>query len=120
MNQKLNKTIIVLHISAVIYLLAGVMLLIFSFFLPSVLDEEPFFKTTFVLSAVLSIAFGIFVEIVIKSLKKHKFWAWITGIFFVGLYIQIFFIFFEFIFGMKKPKIFFPFIHAQNLCFFRL
>lgn len=92
MNQKLNKTIIVLHISAVIYLLAGVMLLIFSFFLPSVLDGEPFFKTTFVLSAVLSIAFGIFVEIVIKSLKKHKFWAWITGIIICGLYIPSIFI----------------------------
>ena len=92
MNQKLGKTIIVLHISAVFYFLSGILFLILPFVLPNILEEEIFLTIMFVITALFSIAIGIFVEIVIKSLKNNKFWAWVAGLIICGLYIPSLFI----------------------------
>ena len=42
--------------------------------------------------ALFSIAIVIFVEIVIKSLKNNKFWAWVAGLIICGLYVPSLFI----------------------------
>ena len=92
MNQKLGKTIIVLHISTVVYVLSGILLLILPFLLPNIPEEGTFLTIMLVFMALFSIAIGIFVEIVIKSLKNNKFWAWVAGLIICGLYIPSLFI----------------------------
>jgi hypothetical protein len=72
MNQKLKKTIIVLHISAVINFLLSIALLTI---LSGYTRIAPFI-------ALVSIGMGVFVEIVIKGLKDNKFWAWVYNIVF--------------------------------------
>lgn len=96
MNPKLNKTIIVLHISAVIYFLLGILFLIFPFLLVGEMGPETpdtFIKMMWVFSGLFMIAMGVFIEIVVKSLKNNKFWAWIAGLIICGLYIPSIFIF---------------------------
>jgi len=86
MNPKLNKTIIVLHISAVIYFLLGIALLTLTI-LPRYIPYG-----ALLLIALVSIAIGVFVEIIIKGLKDNKFWAWVAGLIISGLYVPSLFI----------------------------
>jgi len=82
MNPKLNKTIIVLHISAVIYFLLGIALLtVLKYYIPF---------GAFI--ALISIGMGVFVEVIIKGLKDNKFWAWVAGLIICGLYVPSLFI----------------------------
>ena len=83
MNPRLNKTIIVLHISAIIYFLIGIL----PFLLPGVIEEELFLKIIWIFMALFSIAIGIFIEIVITGLKNNKFWAWVAGLIICGIYV---------------------------------
>ena len=83
MNPKLNKTIIILHISAVIYFLLGIALL-------TVLSRYIRFGASII--ALVSIGMGVFVEIVIKGLKDNKFWAWVAGLIICGIYVPSLFI----------------------------
>lgn len=82
MNPKLNKSIIVLHISAVIYLLLGIGL----FTILSDLVVHPVFMGFVV------IGIGVFVEIVVGGLKNNKFWAWVTALIICGMYVFSLFI----------------------------
>src|SRR3989338_6996541 len=91
-NPKLNKTIIVLHISAVIYFLLGIIFLILPFLSSDEIGLGTFTKILWIFIALLSIAMGIFIEIVIKSLKNNKFCAWVAGLIICGLYIPSLFI----------------------------
>jgi len=83
-NPKLKKTIVVLHISAVIYILLGILLL-------TILAD--YFAGGFLLVFV-SFGMAIFVEIVIKGLKQEKFWAWVTSVVICSIYIPSGFIIF--------------------------
>ena len=84
MNPKLNKTIIILHISAVIYFLLGIAFL-------TILPKYVYIAgASFV--ALFSIGIGVFVEIVVNGLKNNKFWAWVAGLIICGLYVPSFFI----------------------------
>jgi len=78
MNPKLKKTIVVLHISAVIYFLLAISLI-------TVL--APYLPGRYSSIAGFVIIWGIFIEVVIKGLKDNKYWAWIAGIIISGLQI---------------------------------
>src|SRR3989344_678736 len=82
MNPKLNKTIVVLHISAAIYLVLSI----------ASLTVSPKYLPFLAPYIALFIGMGVFVEIVIKGLKDNKYWAWIAGLVVCGLYIPSIFI----------------------------
>ena len=88
MNPKLKKTIIVLHISAILYFLAG----IGSFALLIYLSKEVL--VSYILSVVtaFSIIIGIFVEIVVSELKEGKLWAWVAAVILCMTYLLSIFI----------------------------
>jgi len=98
MHPKLNKTIIVLHIMAVIYFLIVLAVIVFLISFSLIVDEmEPeipltFLKITALFTVLLSIASGVFIEIVIKNLKNNQFWAWVAAVIICGLYIPSLFI----------------------------
>ena len=78
MHPKLNKTIIVLHIMAVMYFLVVLAVIVFLISFSLIVDEmEPeipltFLKITALFTVLLSIASGVFIEIVIKNLKNNN------------------------------------------------
>jgi len=91
MNPKLKKTIIVLHISAIIYFLLGFFFL--SFFLE--FTRKPLFflvSIPFIMLVLFFIGIGVFIEIIIKGLKDNKFWSWVASLIICGLYIPSLFI----------------------------
>lgn len=84
MNPKLNKTIVVLHITAVIYFLLGIALL-------TIFPRYAYIPgASFI--ALVSIGFGVFVEIIVNGLKNNKFWAWVAGLIICGLSVPSLFI----------------------------
>ncbi|MBS3097862.1 hypothetical protein J4209_03665 [Candidatus Woesearchaeota archaeon] len=97
MNPELKKTIVVFHISAVLYFLMGfaaLIALVFSLinFISDAGLESLFFLFYSLILLAIGVGFGVFVEIVVKGLKRGKFWAWVAGIAISGLYIPSLFI----------------------------
>ena len=99
MNSKLRPTIVVLHISAVLYFLVAVGLIAAVLgmnFLASPGEIEAIeltiFTIAFIIAAVLCVAIGIFVEVVIKALQNKKSWAWVAAFILCILYIPSIFI----------------------------
>lgn len=74
MNPKLKKTIIVLRISSIIYFLLGILFITFLSIGSGIMT-------------VVLIGMGTFIEIVIRNLKRNKYWAWIAGIVVCSLYL---------------------------------
>lgn len=78
-----------IHISAVLYFLIGLAGLVIVFF-PFVNDNNVnlvFLRITWGFMSLLCFGIIIFLEIVIKNIKKGKFWAWVAAICIAGLYI---------------------------------
>lgn len=90
-GSKLRVAIVAFRISEAIYIAISLCLPTLVLLAPEAREEFPLwgaFCTGF-----LGVGFAVFIEIVVRELKKQKFWAWIAGICLSGLYI---------------PSIFFP------------
>jgi hypothetical protein len=94
MPGKLRMTVICFHISAVLYVVLGILLLVIfaSFPLSDLQIPNRFWLTYGIISCLLCIALAIGVEIVVWGLTKLKYWAWIVGIMICGLYVTSLFI----------------------------
>ena len=91
MNTTLRPTLVCLRISSVLY----VLLALGSVFACSVASFEGetevdaiILRVTLALLGVFSLVVGVFVEVVIRALKRRKYWSWIAGICLSALYIS--------------------------------
>ena len=82
MGHRIGMAIICLHLSALLYLLAGVALL-----LVSSVDEFGMRFSGGVIFLLICLALMIGIEIIVYGLKHRKFWAWIAGLCAFGLYL---------------------------------
>ncbi|MSU74889.1 MAG: hypothetical protein EXS55_00005, partial [Candidatus Magasanikbacteria bacterium] len=86
-NKKFARAIIVLQISSIVYFIIG--LLIFYSFI-----SNKAHSARVLLLSLLVFGFGLFIEFIIKDLKKQKFWAWVAAIIIASLYLPSIFIIF--------------------------
>jgi hypothetical protein len=93
MLPQLRKTIIVFHISAIIYFLLSLASFGFLFFAPWIFPDENY-MTALILTGIFTtlLVFTAFIcgaglELVIWGLKRTRYWAWITGLIIAGLFI---------------------------------
>ncbi|EKE00569.1 MAG: hypothetical protein ACD_21C00326G0001 [uncultured bacterium] len=110
MNSSLRLAIISLRISAIIYWLLGLSCLLlplffvaayfFANFMPDDLsDMEPLDALVIItlycwFIALFAIGPAVFIEFVIRDLKRTKYWAWVAGIIVSGIYLPSGFIIF--------------------------
>lgn len=100
MNPKLKKTLTVLQISSIIYFAFALLLPILYLSFPQIIFHQAQNQQLIQMAAMFSAAFtfvfcaglGIFVQFIIRGLKKTKYWAWIAGLIITGLYIPSLFI----------------------------
>lgn len=87
--KSLKFVTIPLRISSILYLLIALGGLVFVFAPMQIEDpvEVVILRVTWALISLMSVGLTVFIEIVIKSLKKGTFWAWIAGLCLAGLYI---------------------------------
>ena len=83
MKHKIGLAIACLHISAVLYLIAGVLM----FALLMAHDEMGLGPPFAIGLLVFSLALIAGIEFVVYGLHKRKFWAWVAGICLFGLYV---------------------------------
>src|SRR5438874_3351515 len=89
MKDQTSLTIICLHISAAVYVLIGVFLLL----LPRMMEPGEGYGAGlafFLLLFSLGVAVGV--ELLVVGLRKRKFWAWIVGIIVTGIYVPSLFL----------------------------
>ena len=84
MNPLLKPTTICLRISSIIYFLLG---LIFVPLIVLVGMEEPVLAFMFIFFFFFTVAIGVFIEVVIAGLKKHKSWTWMAALILCIMYI---------------------------------
>ncbi|MFH1367587.1 MAG: hypothetical protein ABII64_00535 [Elusimicrobiota bacterium] len=89
MSKKLKYAIISLRISTIIYILIG---LAFTIFLIAGDKETVNAKWFVIATIILGIVLVVFVEIVIKYIKKRRFWAWVAGLCIGGIYLPSLFL----------------------------
>lgn len=82
--KALNKTIISLHISAVLYAIFAVL---FGVIFSLVAREDPVYFIFAILISGISVGMVVLIEIVISSLKKEKKWAYNTALAICLVYI---------------------------------
>lgn len=89
MPHRIGMAIVCLHISAVIYLLLGVLM----FPLFSAMPEMEGMATPFAVGMLVFCALlAIGIEVVVAGLKRRKFWAWVAGLVIFGLYLPSLFL----------------------------
>jgi len=88
MQHRIGVAIVCLHISAVLYLLAG--LLIFP--LLTAEDDSGLGFTMAVLLFIFCLALIAGIEVVVFGLRQRKFWAWVAGLCIFGLYVPSLFL----------------------------
>lgn len=91
--MNLKSSIICLHISAVLYVLVGGGILYVSIFVIG-FDAMMLMmqKILFGIEIITCFVLAGFIEIVVRGLKRHKYWAWIASIIIFGIYIPSIFI----------------------------
>lgn len=82
MRHRIGMAIICLHISAVLYLIFG-MLAFFLFMNDDQTGLGPAFGTVML---VFSLGLIVGIEVVVFGLRKRKFWAWIAGLCIFAIY----------------------------------
>ena len=98
MQNKIGFAIWSLHISAVLYILLGVLVLAFPTFLlqdagSGDAEFDAMFATIFsIVMALVSLALVIGIEVVVWGLGKRKFWAWVAGLCIFALYVPSLFL----------------------------
>jgi Kef-type K+ transport system membrane component KefB len=90
MQKKIELAILGIRISTVIYYLIIVGCIVGWFLLQS--DSEEFLPLVLWLLAGFTLAFVIFLEMVIVYLKRRRYWAWVAGIIIGGLFIPSLFL----------------------------
>lgn len=80
MTKKLTNALIVLRISAVIYYILGILFLLGTLTAKTI-DSRLIFFVAPILGC------GIFIEFIIRDLKKRKLWAWMAGIILLSIYL---------------------------------
>src|SRR5690242_17836084 len=89
MKDRTTLTIVCFHISAVLYVLFGVFLLL----LPRLVDTSESYSSglaVFLLLFCLALAVGV--EFLAAGLRRRRFWAWIAGIVVSGIYVPSLFL----------------------------
>ncbi len=97
MPSKLNQFIVLLRVSSLLYGLialgSAALLLLFPLLKISPSSEDGIVLILMaILMSIMSVGIIIFNEVVINSLKKGRFWAWIAGVCISGLYIPSIFL----------------------------
>lgn len=83
MRHRIGLAVVCLHISAVLYLLAGV--LMFPLFLA---DDETGFGLAFAAGLlVFCLTMIVGIEFVAYGLGRRRFWAWVAGLCIFGVYV---------------------------------
>lgn len=88
MQHRVGMAIVCLHISAVLYLLIGLLM----FPLLMVLDESGEAKPVALFLLLFCLALVAGIEAVVFGLRHRKFWAWVAGIILFGLYVPSLFL----------------------------
>jgi hypothetical protein len=83
MKHKIGMAIVCLHISAVLYLLVGLLLVLMA-------NEAAGGTAICLLVFCVALAGGI--EVVVSGLHQRKFWAWIAGLCIFGMYVPSLFL----------------------------
>lgn len=86
MATKQNKiwlTIACLHISAVLYVLVGILVLVIFMNLD---DGDAINTPLGVFGLIFSLAIAAGVEVIVYGLKQRKFWGWVAGLATCGVY----------------------------------
>ena len=88
MRHKIGLTIVSLHISAALYVIVGVLMLL----LFSGEDETGLGLPLAIGMCVLCLALAAGVEVVVFGLHQRKFWAWVAGLCICGTYVPSLFL----------------------------
>ena len=80
-KHRIGMAIVCLHISAVLYVLIGVLFLVFLLYEEG--TEAAVIGGTCLLSFCLVLVVGI--EFVVARIKRRKFWAWVAGLCIFGV-----------------------------------
>jgi hypothetical protein len=88
MRNKIGLTIVCLHISAVLYLIVGLLMLL----LVSGEDEAGVGLPFAIGMLVFCLALVAGIEIVVYGLHQRKFWAWVAGLCICGMYVPSLFL----------------------------
>ena len=87
---RIRLTILALRISEGLYVLIGLCFPIVAISYPEVLEEYPIWIG--ICTGLLTVGFAVFLEIVVRSLQRRKFWAWVAGLCLSGLYVPSLFL----------------------------
>jgi len=87
-QHRLGMAIVCLHISAILYLLIGLL----AFPLLTALDESGEATPTALFLLLTCPAMVVGIEAVVYGLRRRKFWAWVVGIILFGLYVPSLFL----------------------------
>jgi len=90
LEGRIRLTIIALRISEGLYVLIGLCFPVLAISFPEVQEQYPIWIG--ICTVLLTVGFAVFVEIVVQSLKRRKFWAWVAGLCLSGLYIPSLFL----------------------------
>jgi len=88
MPHRIGVAIGCLHISAVLYLLIGMLM----FLLLVAVDESGGGTPVAMLLLLFCLAMAVGIELVVSGLRRRKFWAWVAGIILFGLYVPSLFL----------------------------
>jgi hypothetical membrane protein len=93
MTHKIGLATVSLHISAVIYVLAALLLLGIPFFTENEPEFQEAFGPVFLgIMVAMGLASAIGVEVVARGISKRKFWAWVAGLCIFALYLPSLFL----------------------------
>lgn len=101
LHRQLKRAILCLRISTILYVLISLGSMILLWFLYPFYNvtifrdpEDRYLIPALVLGlSIFSLAVAVFIEIIIRGLRRRRFWAWICGLITAGLYIpSLFFI----------------------------
>jgi len=87
---RIRLTILALRISEGLYVLIALCFPIVAISFPEVLEEYPIWIG--ICTGLLTVGIAVFLEVVVRSLQRRKFWAWVAGLCLSGLYVPSLFL----------------------------
>jgi len=92
-SHRIGMAVVCLHISAVLYLLVGILPLLFFFLSEDTSGAEATLGIALSIGLlVLCLALIAGVEFVASGLRRRKFWAWIAGLCIFAIYLPTLFL----------------------------
>jgi hypothetical protein len=84
MNNRINKALVCLHISALLYVVLGIG---FYFLLNSLAEEDRESAAAGIVFAVFCFTLAVVVETIAWGIRRRYYWAWILGVGTFALYV---------------------------------